>query len=267
MHRRKFLASSIAASTAGFGSVAELEAQQQPASAGREYYQLRKYCVRAGPQTKLTHTYLEKALVPALNRLGFSPVGVFDLYLGPETPVVYVLMPGSSIEALAMAEFGLAKDDAFVKAAQPFWNAPAKEPAFDRVDSDLFVAFEGYPKLTVPPPTAQKGKRVFQLRTYESPSNADHVRKVEMFNSGEYDIFKKAGFWSVFYGDALIGSHLPQLTYMLCFSDLSELVDKWKAFTTDPDWKKLTGSPRFSYESIVTNTTNLILNPADYSQI
>jgi hypothetical protein len=65
------------------------------------------------------------------------------------------------------------------------------------------IAFEGWPKLVVPPVTAQHGKRVFQLRTYESPSNQDHVRKVEMFHNGEFEIFARAGFWQVFFGDTL----------------------------------------------------------------
>lgn len=54
---------------------------------------------------------------------------------------------------------------------------------------------------------------------------------------------------------------------MLSFPDLAELNAKWKAFSSDPDWKKLTSSPKFNYEAIVSNITNLILNPASYSQI
>ena len=54
------------------------------------------------------------------------------------------------------------------------------------------IAFEGWPKLVLPPATAQHGKRVFQLRTYESPSQEDHVRKVDMFHNGEFEIFARA---------------------------------------------------------------------------
>ena len=113
----------------------------------------------------------------------------------------------------------------------------------------------------------RSSSRVFQLRTYESPTMRDHQRKVEMFHTGEFDIFRRAGFWQVFYGDKLIGERLPNLTYMLSFPDLSEMNAKWTAFRTDPEWKKLTASPKFSFESIVTKVSNLILNPASYSQI
>jgi hypothetical protein len=129
------------------------------------------------------------------------------------------------------------------------------------------IAFQGWPKLVVPPATAQKSSRVFQLRTYESPSIRDHQRKVEMFHSGEFDVFQRAGFWQVFYGDKLIGERLPNLTYMLSFPDVSEMNAKWNAFRADPEWKKLTASSKFNFESIVTNVSNLILNPASYSQI
>jgi hypothetical protein len=95
----------------------------------------------------------------------------------------------------------------------------------------------------------------------------DHRVKVEMFHKGEFDIFQKAGFWNVFFGDTLVGARLPNLTYMLSFPDLSELNAKWKAFGNDPDWKKLTSSPAYSFESIVSNISNLILNPKSYSQI
>jgi hypothetical protein len=105
------------------------------------------------------------------------------------------------------------------------------------------------------------------LRTYESPSTKAHRSKVEMFNSGEFDIFAKAGFWNVFFSDNLIGSRLPSLTYMVGLPDLTELDSKWAAFSADPNWKKLTADPRFSYEAIVSNVSNLILKPTKYSQI
>jgi NIPSNAP len=261
MQRRQFISSALA-------TAAALDAQTQgEGNAAREYYELRCYHLQQGPSTKAAHKYLEEALIPALNRLGMKAVGSFDLYLGPETPSIYVLMPSNSLETLITSEQHLARDDEYRRAGEAFLGAAAKEPAFLRIESSLLMAFEGHPKLTVPPVTAQHGARVFQLRTYESPSAAAHRRKIEMFHSGEFGIFEKAGFWSIFYGDALIGSRLPKLTYMVGFPDLSELDAKWKAFFADPDWKKLSASPKFSYEAIVSNITNLILKPAPYSQI
>ncbi|HEY7303274.1 MAG TPA: NIPSNAP family protein [Bryobacteraceae bacterium] len=262
MDRRTFLSASLAASAFG------IEAQQPKSQGrGREYYELRRYHLVSGPQQNVANTFVAEALIPALNRLGIQPVGAFDLYLGPETPALYVLLPSASLETLVNAEFRLNQDEEYQKAGSAFLKAPAKEPPYERMESSLMIAFEGHPNLTVPPVTAQHGSRVFQLRTYESPTNRDHRVKVEMFNSGEFEIFRKAGFWDVFYGDTLVGPRLPNLTYMLSFPDLAELNAKWKAFGADPDWKKLSGSPKFNFEAIVSNISNLILNPTSYSQI
>ncbi len=270
MQRRQFLTTSLTtslAATAAIGAKAQQTAPNTGENRAREYYELRRYHLEAGPQTKLTHDYLENALVPGLNRLGIKPVGVFSLEIGVETPSLYVLIPCASVETLVRSEFRLREDDQYMKAGEQFLNAPAKDPAYTRVESSLMIAFEGWPKLIVPPVSGKEGKRVFELRTYESPSNADHRRKVEMFHSGEFDVFQRAGFWQVFFGDVLIGPRLPKLTYMIGFPSLSERDDKWNAFKSDPQWKKLTSSSRFNYESIVTNVTNVIVSPASYSQI
>ncbi len=88
-----------------------------------------------------------------------------------------------------------------------------------------------------------------------------------MFHSGEFEIFRKSGFWQVFFGDTLIGPRLPNLTYMLSYPDLGELNAKWDAFFSSAEWKKLAASPEFNYEATVSNVTNLILAPTSYSQI
>ena len=228
---------------------------------------MRRYTLLNGPQTALTERYFADALIPALSRMGMGPVGAFRLDFGPETPAFYLLIPGPSVEALAELDLHLAEDADFMKAAEPFWNATAAAPAFQRVECSLLAAFEGWPKLTPPASAATKGKRIFQLRTYESPSNGDHVRKVEMFHSGEFEIFLNAGFHPVFFADTLLGSRMPNLTYMLSFADTAELDAKWEIFRNDPAWKKLSTSPRYATNQLVTNITNLILSPLACSQI
>lgn len=263
MERREFLTASLAASALAFANSSEA---QTPSGKPREYYEIRKYHLQNGPQTKLTENYVANALIPALNRLGIAPVGAFHLEFG-ETPTLYLLLPSGNLETLVTAELRLAQDDAFMKAAEPFWNAPAIAPAFQRVESSLHIAFEGYPKLTLPASTATHAKRIFQLRTYESPSSQAHVRKVEMFHHGEFEIFRNAGCEAVFYSDTLIGPRMPNLTYMLSFPDQAELTARWKVFNTDPAWVKLRSSQRYAYEDIVSNVSNLILSPTAYSQI
>ena len=265
MKRRQFLAASVAASALALSKDGSAQVNRGPAP--REFYQIRRYALRSGPQTKLTESYFSDALIPALARMGMGPVGAFRVEIGPETPAYYLLIPAVSTQELAQLDLQLAGDAAFMKAADPFWNATAAAPAFERVESSLLMAFEGWPKLTPPASAAAKGKRIFQLRTYESPSNGEHVRKVEMFHSGEFEIFLKAGFHPVFFGDTLIGSRMPSLTYMLSFADQAEMDAKWDVFRDDPDWKKLSANPRFAFDPIVSNITNLVLSPLACSQI
>ncbi len=265
MERRNFLKAALATSAAVLAS--DAQAQNSVSAAAQEYYQLRNYTFRSGPQGKLADQFFSGALIPALNRLGLSPVGVFRVDFGPQTPTTYILIPGTNPETLVNVDLLLAKDEAFLKAAEPFWNSSAKEPAFERIESTLLRAFEGWPKLAVPGSTTENGKRIFQLRTYESPSLFDHVRKVEMFHHGEFEFFRRSGCAGVFFGDALIGPNLPKLTYMLTFPDMNALNTGWDRFRNDPDWKKLSADPRYSFEAIVSNIDNLVLNPAPYSQI
>src|SRR6202789_2753428 len=268
MERREFLTSSLAASAVALTKQSSAQSSSPTASGGeREYYELRKYHLQTGPQIALTDHYLADALIPALNRLGIAPVGAFHLDIGPETPTLYLLMPCSKLETLVTAELLLAEDETFMKAAEPFWNAPATAPAFQRIESSLHVAFGGWPKLTPPPAPAEHKKRIFQLRTYESPSNQAHVRRVEMFHQGEFEIFRSAGFGQVFYGDTLVGARMPNLTYMLSFADQNDLNAKWDVFRNDPVWKKLKTSPRYAFEEIVSNISNLVMSPTVYSQI
>jgi hypothetical protein len=268
VQRRTFLASSAASAFAVNASPGYLIGNQGTgAEKSREYYELRRYQMRNGPQVKLAHDYFREALVPALNRLQIGPVGVFNLEIGPGSPSFYVLLASPSLETLLTVEFHLNRDADYLKVGAAFLNAPAQQPAYTRRESSLMVAFEGKPRLMVPPATAEHRARMFELRTYESPTDQDHVRKVEMFNSGEFDVFEKAGFWQVFYGDTLIGPRLPKLTYMLGFQDLTDRDKKWEAFRSAPEWKKLSSSPRYTFEDIVSNITNVILNPAPYSQI
>jgi len=268
VQRRSFLASSLAASAlaANFSSPS-LRGGQAAAGQGRDYYELRRYQLFRGPQVKLADGFFREALVPALNRLGITAVGVFNIEIGAGNPAVYVLIPSASLETLLTLESRLNQDADYGAAGTAFLNAPATQPPFVRMDSSLLLAFEGRPRLKVPPAVAEHRPRMFELRTYESPTPQDHLRKVEMFNSGEFDVFDKAGFWQVFYGDTLIGSRLPNLNYMLCFDDMADRAKKWEAFRSAPEWKKLSTSPRYAFEEIVSNITNTILTPAPYSQI
>jgi hypothetical protein len=261
MKRRDFLASSLAAS-AGLASGSVAVAQESKA-ATRDYYELRFYHLTNSSKMKLMHNYLREAAVPALNRVGIKPVGVFNTMVGPISPSLYVLLPHRSLESVATLEERLRSDAGYVSKGAEFLNAPASDPVYVRYESSLMLAFASHPRITAPP----KGKRMFELRTYESSSKNFNLNKVEMFNSGEVDIFIRSGFHPVFFGEKLIGERMPNLTYMLSIGDMEARDKAWAAFGSDPQWKKLTSSPKFSSGPNVVDITNYFLTPAPYSQI
>ena len=85
--------------------------------------------------------------------------------------------------------------------------------------------------------------------------------------SGELALFRRAGLQPVFFGEALIGTRLPNLTYMLTYDDMAAHDKSWHAFGSDPEWKKLSSTPGYTDAEIVCNISNLFLKPAAYSQI
>lgn len=234
----------------------------------REFYQLRRYTLRNGPQMGLCQNYLEHALIPALGRMGMGPVGAFQLDIGPETPTCYVVIPSTDLEALADLDGRLAADREYASAAAGFRDAPATAPAFERSERSLLGAFTGLPKLTA---TKQVGGklpgRIFQLRTYESPSQGTHLRKMAMFNEAEIDLFVKHGLKPVFFAEMLVGTRMPSLTYMLTFADMAECAANWAAFVADPAWHELSRRPGNTDPEIVSNISSLYLVPMNCSQI
>ena len=235
------------------------------AKSERHFYLLRRYSFTMGAQPKLAASYFADALVPALGRLGLGPAGAFEVTFGPETPAYYLLVPSSSAEALATLDERLAADPVFTKQAEPFWAAPAAQPAFLRVEASLLHAFSAWPQLRTP--AAAGAQRIVQLRTYASATHAAHVRKVEMFNSGECTLFDRMGCRPVFFAANLIGPGLPSLTYMLSFASMAELEAGWARFVASPEWKAMSTSPRYSSEELVSTISNLVLKPLACSQI
>lgn len=265
MKRREFLASSPAAS-AGMASEDTAGEGQGMASAGalgREFYELRYYRLHRGPGAQLTNDYLRDAAIPALNRAGIRPVGVFEVLVGPQSPSLYLLIPHPSAGSVLTAWERVRADREYQERGAAFLNAPASNPAFVRVEIEFMVAFETHPRMTPP----AQGPRVFELRTYENATKKANLTKIKMFNTGEIDIFKKVGFHPVFFGEKLIGQRCPNLTYMLASESVEDRNKHWAAFGADPDWKKLRSTPGYSDDEIVSNITNVLLRPAAYSQV
>ena len=259
MNRREFLA---AASLPAIAGISPLAAAAMGGESKQEYLELRKYRLHVGSKKNLLGNFLRKVGIPAMNRIGIKPVGVFTAMYGPNDPTLYVLLVHKSLETVMNSASLLMQDKGYRKAGADFINAPLSEPTFVRMESSLMLAFKDMPKLQVP----EKKGRIFELRIYESHSIKAAKKKIEMFNEGgEIAIFKKTGLQPVFFGETLIGPLMPNLTYMLVFENMADRDAKWKVFGSDPDWKKLRSDP--AYRDTVSNITDIILRPSSYSQI
>lgn len=230
--------------------------------ADRAYLELRRYLFPEEGKKKAFAAFLKDAAIPAANRLGVAPVGVFEAETEPEH--LYVLLPHATIGSFAQLTEKLLADTAFRSQGAAVLDAPASDPAFTRVEISLFVAFRGMPRLETP---ASGPDRVFQLRIYESPSVKTGQKKIEMFDVKEIEIFRKTGLNPVFFGEALAGTKIPNLTYMLGFATAEAMEAAWDRFKVDPEWLELRAKPEYEDKKILSGITNVVLKPVDGSQI
>ena len=256
MKRREFLAAASITPIAGVSSLAAADS----GDGKQQYLEFRQYQLNIGSKKNWVGDFLQNVGIPAMNRIGIGPVGVFNAMYGPNSPTLYVLMVHKSLDTVVNSASMLMADDQYRKTY--FVDPPLSEPAYVRMESSLMVAFKGLPQLRVP----ENKPRIFELRTYESHSIKAAKKKIEMFNEGgEIKVFLKTGLQPVFFGETLIGPKMPNLTYMLVFDDMVDRDAKWKVFGSDPEWKKLSSNPE--YKDTVSNITDIILRPASYSQI
>lgn len=251
-------------SAAALGVSAQLAhaADDEPA-ADRECYELREYTFDNDDQRERFDRFMRVAAIPALNRIDIRPVGVF--HSSERERPVFVLLRHPSINSVATMIERMAGDAEFVKAGDEFLHTPSNQPGYRRITTSLLLAFRGMPKLELP---STAPGRVIQLRIYESHSTLAGQKKIEMFNdAGEIRIFREAGLHPVFFGEAIAGPRMPNLTYMLAFDSDQEREANWQTFINHPEWKRISAMPEYANERIISNVTNLILRPAEYSQI
>ena len=269
MDRRSFVAASLGAAVAPTpGPAGPSAGGPEPGRARPTIYEMRSYRLRFGPMEARFAEHAKGALVPALNRAGIKPVGAFTVTFGPDTPVVHLLLPHPSAESVVGLQAALEADPEYRRAAAAFLGLPASDPPFGRQESWLMAGFASVPGIEAPAGAQAAPSRIFELRTYESPSWPAGGKKIEMFETaGEIPIFRRLGLNPVFFGRNLVGPRLPSLTYMLVFADMAARDKAWAAFRDDPEWVKLRSTPGFANADILTNIHVSILRPTDYSQL
>ena len=238
------------------------------AAPSREYYELRTYRFTSTQQQERIEAYLQKALLPALHRIGVKKVGVFkpietDSTFGKK---LIVLIPMRSLDDLKKLSDKLAKDNQYLIDGKEYIDAPYDNPPYTRMETTLLKAFSGMPESAVPSLKTPVTERIYELRSYEGHTEKIYRNKVAMFNAGdEVGLFKRLGFNAVFYGEVIAGSTMPNLMYMTTFENQASRDEHWKAFVADPQWKTL--STKSEYQHNVSKNVTLFFRPTSYSDL
>lgn len=233
-----------------------------------DFYQIKIYHLKNSDQLSMVDNYLKSAFLPALHREGIKDIGVFKPIANDTATdkLIYVFIPFASEEAWLNTSDKLEKDGTYMNSAESFLKAPSDNAPFTRMESILMQAFPGQPHLVVP--VSNNPDRVFELRSYESPTANLHQKKMAMFNTGgEIDIFNRLGFNPVFYGKVVSGSHMPNFMYMPMFENVEQRNEQWKKFGADSVWKDISTRPENENNVSVSHIDSILMHAADYSDI
>jgi hypothetical protein len=230
-----------------------------------DFYQIKIYHLKNNDQLNQVDEYLKDAYLPALHRLGIKNIGVFKPIANDTSAYkfIYVLIPFNSSEEWLKTNDDLTKDKSYMTSAKSFMEAPSDKPPYDRMESVLLEAFTGQQHLLLP--GQKSAERIFELRSYESPTGNLFEKKVAMFNNDEINIFNRLGFNPVFYGRVVSGSHMPNLMYMPVFANEQKRNEGWKTFGNDAKWKEISANPENENKVSVSHIDSILMHSASYS--
>ncbi len=237
------------------------------AESENQFYEIRTYILGENGDLKAIDQYLSEALLPALARQNVGPVGVFTNSANDASgsPRVVVVIPYNDPSQLNQVSNSVEADSDYQSAAENYLQRGSKDPAYERVSSELLVAMDCMPKLNVPSGTLQNSDRVYELRLYESGNERLGNLKVDMFNNGEVPIFLDCGIQPILIGQCVIGPQMPSLTYLTVYPNEDARLKAWQAFRKHPDWQVLKEVAK--YKGTVSHIDKYVLVPKPYSQM
>ena len=204
------------------------------ADTGRKtrFYVLERYQLEQGPQTSRIHDFFSKALVPALGRAYGGPQIYLEAIVAPHMPLVTAI-------------FGVESPGQVWDIAKQIWADKDFVRAFDQWESGgvpyvttsamLLEATDYSPEIVAPEKPPEK-PRLFELRTYHSPTARQHKALDARFAGPEIKIFQRSGIHPVFYTSTVFGPNRPNLTYLIPFESLAAREKAWNTFGADEEW-------------------------------
>ncbi len=240
--------------------------QKLPSKSKSVYYKLKVYHLKDSSQIAHISDFLKDKYLPAAHKLGQKQIGVFLEKSAQFGTNIYLFNPIASLEELNRFDADLLKDKAYAAALPDLNKYDGKNPFYQRIETMLLDAFPKMKYVKAPALKAAKADRVYELRSYESPTEELGLNKVDMFNEGnEVALFEKLGFNAVFYSRVVVGSRMPNLMYMISFENMADHDAKWNSFKDAPEWKKLSALPQ--YQNNVNKIDAHFLTPMEYSDL
>jgi hypothetical protein len=237
-----------------------------PKATTRDYYVIQIFHCSSNNQVATIDRYLKNTLLPYLHTVGIAKVGVFAP-IDNDTAIdkrLFVWIPLTSINEIEALEQKIEKLD-------PMGNDPLihlentdSSLPYNRIEKILTRAFKLQPNYVSKTNLTKSSNRLYEYRSYESPTENMLLRKMHMFNEGgEIEMFDRLNFNPIFYSKVIAGSRMPNLIYMTSFNNMNERNERWKAFFNDPVWKKIAVDP--AYLKSVNKSETVLMSARDYA--
>jgi hypothetical protein len=201
------------------------------ANARTRFYVLEQYFLENGTQPGRIHDFFAKALLPAMERIHKGPKIFLEALMAPHMPQVAAVFGVESCEQIWSVSRALFADKEFNRA---FDQWESGEPPFISTSATLLEAAPYSPEIAIPEKPGTP--RIFELRTYHSPTARQLKALHERFAGAEIKIFHRVGVRPLLYTSTVFGADRPNLTYLIPFDTLAAREKAWNAFAADEEW-------------------------------
>jgi hypothetical protein len=226
------------------------------------FYMMETFQLRQGTQLARLGEWLSQAYLPRLSKAHSGPQIVLESVIAPHNPQLVLIVGYSSFEQIAAIRSKMDADGEVNAAFAKVERDP--EPLFDNQITTLLEATPYSPEVVM---EKHAKPRYFELRTYHSPTWSQHRAVHERFAGPEIKVFHKVGIFPILYTSTIIGSNMPNLTYLIPFESLAAREKAWDAFAVDPDWIKARKESIDKGGQIVAVTDLSIYRAAAYSPV
>jgi hypothetical protein len=237
-------------------------ADDNQAAQRTKFYMMQTFQLRQGTQLARLNQWLSQAYLPALSKIHSGPQIALESLIAPHNPQLVLIVGYSSFEQISTISAKMDADKNVEAAFNKVERDP--EPLFDSQINTLLEATPYSPEVAM---QKHDKPRLFELRTYHSPTWSQHQAVHERFAGPEIKVFHKCGIHPILYTTTIFGANMPNLTYLIPFDSLAAREKAWDAFAVDPDWIKARKDSIDKGGQIVAVTDLSIYRASAYSPV